>query len=122
VLPEPPPIALDGEQAQGSVEWLARSPNELRLSVRTERPALLVVADNWFPAWHATVDGEDAPVLRAYHSLRAVPVPAGEHTVEMRYSSSIVSRSLWLSLVMLVTMGALLSVHFWRERSSRRRP
>jgi hypothetical protein len=121
VLAEPPSVALDGGPAQGSVQWQARSPNELRLSVSTERPALLVVADNWFPAWRATVDGEAAPVLRAYHALRAVPVPAGEHTVEMRYASGIVRGSLWLSLLTLLTLGALVGVHFWRERASRRR-
>ncbi|MCZ6792317.1 MAG: hypothetical protein O7J95_01735, partial [Planctomycetota bacterium] len=59
VLAEPSPIVLDREPASGSVTWIDRSPNELRLSVTSERPALLVIADNWFPAWRATVDGAD---------------------------------------------------------------
>ncbi|HUF74856.1 MAG TPA: hypothetical protein VMM35_01195 [Longimicrobiales bacterium] len=122
VLPEPPPIELDGEPAEGSVEWLERTPNLLRLSVSTERPALLVVADNWFPAWETTVDGEEVPLLRAYHSLRAVPVPAGTHTVEMRYHSEIVGLGLWLSLAMLVGLAGLLAFHLWRERRSPGRP
>jgi hypothetical protein len=116
VLAEPPPLELDGQPAQGSVEWLARSPNALRLSVTTERPALLVVADNWFPAWQATVDGEAAPVLRAYHTLRAVPVPAGTHTVEMRYRSTTVRWSLWVSLTLLVALSGLMGFHLWHER------
>ncbi len=85
VLAEPPPVALDGGPVQGSVTWEERSPNRLRLDVTSDRTALLVVADNWFPAWRATVDGRPAPVLRAYHTLRAVPVPAGAHTVRMVY-------------------------------------
>jgi hypothetical protein len=118
VLTETPPIALDGGPAQGSVEWLARSPNELRLSVTTERSTLLVVADNWFPAWRATIDGEAAPVLRAYHTLRAVPVPAGTHTVEMRYSSATVRVSGWVSLGVLLALSGLMGFHLWRERRS----
>ena len=76
----------------------------------SDRPALLVVADNWFPAWHASVDGADAPVMRAYHSLRAIPVDAGTHTVEMWYRSSNLVTSLWISVLAtacLVVMGML---------------
>ncbi len=73
----------------------------------SDRPALLVIADNWFPAWRATVNGTDAPVLRAYHALRAVPVPAGASTVEMTYRSGLLIRSLWLSVVTLVGLSFL---------------
>jgi hypothetical protein len=100
VLTEAAPIALDEEPAVGTVTWTERTPNRLRLEVTTERPALLVVSDNWFPAWKATVDDTDAPVLRAYHTLRAVAVPEGTHTVEMVYESDVVRASLWLSILL----------------------
>lgn len=119
VLPEPPPIALDGQPPTGTVTWVRRTPNELALSVTTERPALLVVADNWFPAWRATVDGEETPILRAYHTLRAIPVEPGEHTVEMSYRSDVVARSLWVSLVVLVGLVGAAGFSAWRERSRR---
>lgn len=107
VLAEEPPLSLDGGPVAGDVTWEERSPNLLRLSVTSDRPALLVVADNWFPAWQATVDGAEAPVLRAYHTLRAVPVQAGTHTVEMRYHSTLLIRSLWLSILAVVGLVAL---------------
>lgn len=118
VLAEASPLALDGGPVVGAVTWDERTPNRLRLSVTSDRPALLVVADNWFPAWHATVDGAEAPVLRAYHTLRAVPVPAGEHTVEMVYRSSIVSRSLVLSIIVLVLLIAAAAYGVQRERTT----
>jgi hypothetical protein len=122
VLPEPPAIALDGQPATGTVTWTSRSSNELRLSVTTERPALLVVADNWFPAWRARVDGVDTPVLRAYHTLRAVPVAPGEHTVEMYYQSQAVGRSLWLSVLLLFGLTGATGFQMLRERRSRGAP
>jgi len=122
VLPEPPPLALDGAPAVGTVTWVSRSPNELALSVTTERPALLVVADNWFPAWRATVDEAEAPVLRAYHTLRAVPVPAGTHEVVMRYHSDIVTTSLWLTVLLLVGLVGTTGFMTWRERRAGRQP
>lgn len=118
VLAEAPPVALDGGAVMGEVRWEERSPNRLRLAVTSDRPALLVVADNWFPAWKATVDGADAPVLRAYHTLRAVPVPAGASTVEMTYRSGTLVRSLWLSVLAL---GALLGFGGWGLVAQRRR-
>jgi hypothetical protein len=122
VLSDPAPIALDGQLPTGYVTWISRSPNELQLSVSTERAALLVVADNWFPAWRARVDGVDTPILRAYHTLRAVPVGPGEHTVEMYYESSGVRLSLWLSVLLLVGLTGATGFQMWRERSARRAP
>jgi len=119
VLTEPPPIQLDGGEPAGSVTWQSRTPNELSLAVTTDRPALLVIADNWFPAWRATVDGAEAPVLRAYHTLRAVPVPQGEHEIVMRYRSNVVTSSLWISAVLLVTLSGATGVQTWRQRASR---
>jgi hypothetical protein len=120
VLGEPPPIALDGAPASGTVTWVSRSPNQLVLTVTTERPALLVVADNWFPAWRATVDGTEAPVLRAYHTLRAVPVAAGAHEVVMRYRSEVVAVSLWISVVSFVALVGAAGLSTWRARRPRR--
>jgi hypothetical protein len=105
VLPEPAPLALDGEPPQGEVIWEERSPNRARLSVETDRPALLVVAENWYPAWKARVSGEEAPVLRANHTLRAVPIPAGRHEVEFRYESGVLQAGLILSLSSLALLG-----------------
>jgi len=120
VLTEAAPIALDGGPVEGTVAWIERSPNRLLLAVSTDRPALLVVSDNWFPAWRATIDGQEAPVLRAYHTLRAVPVPAGDHTVEMSYRSDVVRWSLLVSVLLFVGLVGATGVQMWRERSSGR--
>ncbi|HSG07412.1 MAG TPA: hypothetical protein VLA36_03575 [Longimicrobiales bacterium] len=98
VLSEPLPVPLDGGPVEGTVAWQERTPNRLRLAVTSDRDAVLVLADNWFPAWHATVNGVEVPVLRAYHALRAVPVPAGTHAVEMVYRAPALARNLWISL------------------------
>jgi hypothetical protein len=119
VLAEAPPLEMDGGPVSGQVTWEERTPNLLRLHVTSDRAALLVVADNWFPAWHATVDGQSAPVLRAYHTLRAVPIQAGEHTVEMYYHSDVVAWSLWVTIAGLLILFGLGGWGMVRER---RRP
>ena len=116
VLTEAPALALQGGAVEGNVTWLERTPNRLRFSVTTEQPALLVVSDNWFPAWKATVNGAEQPVLRAYHSLRAVPIPTGQHTVEMVYESALVRTSIWISLVLFMAVVAAAGFDLWRGR------
>ncbi|MFO8175290.1 MAG: hypothetical protein R6T96_13465 [Longimicrobiales bacterium] len=85
VLPEAPPISLPEAPATGQVRWLEKGINRLRLSVETEEPALLVLAENWYPAWKATVSGEEAPVLRANHTQRAIPILPGSHEVDVYF-------------------------------------
>jgi hypothetical protein len=119
VLAEPPPIELDGAPVSGAVTWLERGLNRMRLQVRSDRSALLVISDNWFPSWRARVDGgEEVDVLRAYHTLRAVPVPAGEHTVELYYRSPLLRGSLFLSLAAGALLLAVTAVSLLRSRGS----
>ncbi|MBI4522117.1 MAG: YfhO family protein [Gemmatimonadetes bacterium] len=109
VLAEPAPLALEGGAVSGNVTWTAREVNRLALRVETDRPSLLVLAENWFPAWRATVDGESVPVLRANHTFRAVPLSPGTHTVELTYRSRLLARALATSvagLLVLVASGA----------------
>jgi hypothetical protein len=103
----------------GTVTWIERGLNQMSLRAVSDRPALLVISDNWFPSWRATLDGgEEIPVLRAYHTLRAVPVPAGEHTVELYYRSPLLAQSLLLTLA---TVTLLLGVTAASLLLSRRR-
>jgi hypothetical protein len=81
-----------------------------RVVVRTdaETDALLVLADNYYDGWEATIDGARAPVVRANHAFRGVRVPAGQHTVEFSFRPpdvyaglGITSASVLLALVAL---------------------
>ncbi len=68
-----------------TVQVLSHKPEEILLQVQTPQAGFLVIGDVWYPGWQATVDGEPVPVLRAYTTLRAVPLSPGEHTVHLAY-------------------------------------
>lgn len=69
----------------GVLRALAYGADRIRASVTMDRHGYLAVADAWAPGWVALVDGVEAPVLRANVAFRAVPVPPGEHEVELAY-------------------------------------
>ncbi len=115
VLTEPPPLELGGGAVEGTVEWIEREPDRLLLDVNAAAPALLVIADNWFPAWKAWVDGAQSEVLRADHTLRAVPIPEGSHRVELRYSSSLLSASLVASILSALFLALVAGIGFARR-------
>ncbi len=82
--------ALDG--SSGSVAPLADEINltqdrgeRIRIKVSLSRAGLLVLADQYYPGWVATVDGTVVDVLAVNLINRGVLVPAGEHLVELRY-------------------------------------
>ena len=116
VLATEPRVSLGAAPVSGTVEWITREPDRMTLSVTSEQPAILVVADNWFPAWQATIDGEATEVLRAYHTLRAIAVPPGVSTIEMWYEAPLLNQSRTLSLLVLLGLIASGSLGLVRSR------
>jgi hypothetical protein len=57
----------------------------LSLTVDSASGGWLVVSDIDYPGWKATVDGTPVPIVRANGLTRAIPVPPGQHAVEMAY-------------------------------------
>ncbi len=76
---------------------------------RPRAPALLRLADLWYPDWTATVDGRRVEVLKADYLLRAVAVPAGKHTVVFRFESRALRTGLMVTLGSLLASLALLA-------------
>ena len=109
LLEAPSPIlAHPPASAQEQVAIEAYEPDRLRLRSRAAAPGLLMLSEVHYPAWRAYVDGRRIPVLRANHTLRAVPVPAGEHVVELRFES----RSLQLGGAISLASYAALALLF----------
>ena len=105
ILDEPLPAGVQIEPgATGPVQWVERQVDAHTLRVNADRPALLVVLDNWYPAWQAAIDGEPVEILRANYAFRAVPVPAGEHTVTFRYVPTDLRTGAIISAVVLLLL------------------
>jgi hypothetical protein len=94
-------------QASGDCVLEEDRPERLRLRCRASAPSFAVVADSWFPGWHALVDGQPAPIVRANLAMRAVPLPAGEHEVQLEYRPAHLALGFVVSGLALLALLAL---------------
>jgi len=65
-------------------------------------PSLAVIAQTWYHNWHAEIDGQPAPLLRANVAFQAVQVPAGTHQVHLFYRDRAFEIGAAISLCMWV--------------------
>jgi membrane protein YfhO len=109
VLEQSPGIdmPLETGQIESKVEIINYSPNEVLLSVQTDRDGIVVLSEWHYPAWKAWLDGEEVPVLRADYALRAVAVTQGVHKIRFAYSSKMFNLGLLISALTILTAGAV---------------
>lgn len=81
---------LNGVQAAfkdslSSITITAYQPNELTYKTNNAKDGVAVFSEIYYPGWTATIDGKDVPIGRADYILRVMNIPAGEHTVVMKF-------------------------------------
>nr|MBA3388430.1 YfhO family protein [Rubrobacter sp.] len=112
----PPPLDLPGDASADRASVTRYEADRVRLETSTGAPGLLVLSEVYYPAWKAYIDGRPAPIYRADHLLRAIPVPAGEHTVELQYESSSLRAGMAISLTATAVLVALTLARIRRPR------
>ncbi len=76
---------LDSQGPAGTVGPASWGTSSVAVDVDADRDALLVISQSWTEGWSATVDGEDADVVRVDGVVQGVVVPPGRSHVVLRY-------------------------------------
>ena len=79
-------------------------------------PAMLVVAQTFYPPWRASIDGRPARLWRANYAFQALEVPAGAHIVRIAYQDRV-----FLAGVGCSGLGILICCGFWVRAAKRLR-
>jgi len=66
---------------------LERGQDRFGLVVESRGPTLPVLAEAWYPAWKAYVDGKRQRIIRAYGVFMALELPPGRHRADISYDS-----------------------------------
>lgn len=116
------PLVSAGTAAPARPAGIVRQePDLLELSATADGDAYLVVADAYYPGWRAEVDGQPAPVERANYAFRAVPIPAGAHTIRLIFDPPLWRIGWLLALAAAIALLALLILpSLLRPRNARR--
>jgi hypothetical protein len=96
------------------------APGQMRVTLAgsAAAPTYLVVGENWYPDWHATVDGKPAVVHRADYALLSVVLPPGAREVRLWFASRAYPRGKLVTGVALLATLALLAAPLWTRRRS----
>jgi hypothetical protein len=104
----------DPPDAKTLRSWRQDSPGDeadIVAEVEANKPSTFVIRESWHPRWHAYVDGNETAVHRVTPDFPAVDVPAGKHTIELRFE-----RPWWTLAVYLVWPGTALGAWLFMRR------
>jgi hypothetical protein len=75
------------ENARCEVLSVERGFSGFKIEVRADSPCWLVMRESYIPGWRAWVDDVETKVVPADYLFCAIPIPEGEHSVWMSYST-----------------------------------
>lgn len=93
----------------GSITLTEYKPDALKYAYKSNSKELVVFSEIYYPdgtSWKAFIDGNPVQHLRADYVLRALVVPAGEHTIEFKFEPTYYKLGSTLSLVASLLMFA----------------
>ena len=100
-----------------AAEVTVYGPREITLDVTAGAPSFLVLSEIWYPkGWYAELNGEPVSIHRTNYILRGFEIPAGQHTLSLRFdprSHVLGSRLSWIFNILILLIGAgALAAHY----------
>ncbi len=121
-FPEVSPAAFQVDSTS-RIELLEYEPNYLKYRTENSSDGLGVFSEMYYPfGWQAYIDGAPHSHFRVNYTLRAMQIPAGNHTVEFRFEPAVIAQgskwSLAGSIGLLVALAGAVVVSL----AGRRKP
>ena len=89
-------------------------PNELEYSSVSKTPQLAVFSEIYYPkGWKMFIDGKEVPYIKADYLLRAVHVPAGNHTLKMVFEPEVIKTGKMISMAAFGLFLLLAALGIW---------
>jgi len=101
---------------KAELEISAFEPGRVVLRTKTEERRPLVLCQNIYKGWKATIDGNEVPLSTANFAMQSVNVPAGEHEIVFEYRRPEITALFWLQCVVTALCLAMLCGMVVRRR------
>lgn len=107
--PDPTPVSAS------LTSWVPGAMH-VKLTGSDTRTTYLVVAENWYPDWHATIDGTPAQTHRADGALLSVEVPPGAKEISLYFDVATYHTGKLITIVSLLLVAGLVLSDRLRRR------
>ncbi|HET9637497.1 MAG TPA: YfhO family protein [Gemmatimonadaceae bacterium] len=107
----PEPLALTA-----SVRSYAPGKVDIDLSAPAPSGSSLVVSENYYPGWLATVDGKPAKIGRVDYTMIGVELPQGARSVSLQFTSPTYQRGKVITWIAILLGLVMLAGGTWRDR------
>lgn len=123
ILEKNPQLALspgDTIGISGSAEIVEDKVNNITIRAKLSHPGFLVLSENFYPAWKALMDGEEAEIYRANYTFRAILLEEGEHEIRLIYDSQFYKLAKNISSISILFVFFVLILSFVKKPFKRR--
>lgn len=110
----PPLTGADMPSVADEINSVRTDNNTLSVDVKTDTAGFLVVTDQYFPGWHAVVDGVEVPIAHANYLFKGISVGPGTHKIVFYFRPTFLNLSLVLLALCFILNAAAFS--FLRKR------
>ncbi|HWB54443.1 MAG TPA: hypothetical protein VG722_09630 [Tepidisphaeraceae bacterium] len=124
VLETKPGLAPTTAGATGNVRLVRQSINDLEIEADLPAPALLLITDSYAPGWHVRAlernpNQATYHILRADDVLRAIPLAAGRHHIDVYYVPPGLTAGLSLSAAAVLGLAVAAWLSYRNQHSYR---
>ncbi len=85
------------------------APDRLTYHARSANGSLAVFSEIYFPyGWNVTIDGKPANIARVNYVLRALDIPAGDHTIVMEFKPASIKTTVTVATVAIFLIYAMI--------------
>ena len=85
-----------------------RNPGNIIYVSSSPEPKMAIFSEVYYKTWKAYIDGKEVTPIRANYILRALPIPAGEHTIEFKCVDELMIKSHRWSTYMSILVGIVI--------------
>ena len=89
------------------------TPNAFHLTCNAKDSTFLVLCQNRYPFWQASIDGKKTPIITTNISFMGIAIPPGEHTLRFDFRANHIKIGFIISLIATLVLSIYL---VWAKR------
>lgn len=109
-------VSATSYDSSGTIKLIDNNPKYLKYESKSSQKGLAVFSEIYYPkGWVATIDGKETNIIAADYILRALEIPAGNHTIEFKFQpkaytvgNKVTKASSWV--VMIFLLGSIVMI------------